>query len=128
MFGIPPVWFGFSCNKRHSELSLYLTHLKTQQTNRLVHIGHQNQRFYRHHLMDVNVCVNECDTNQIVVLQLPQINLLTNSGNQKSNDMCNGGYRSFLLLRVDLFELELGERGIRFGNYFDNIVEENLCW
>lgn len=76
--------------------------------------------------MNVDVGIDERHTDEIVVLQLPQIDFLTNGRDQKAQHMCDRRHRTLLLLHIDFFELEFGEWFAGLGHYLDDIVDENL--
>lgn len=103
-------------------------YLKPEQTNRFVHVGHQNQRFNRDHLMHINIGIDECYSNEIVVFQLPQIDFLTDSGDQKAQHVRYCRNRTFLLFDIDFFEFVLGQWFARFGHDLNYIVNQYLKW
>lgn len=56
--------------------------------------------------MDIDVGVDEGDTDQIVVLQLPQIDLLADRCDQEAHHVRDGGDWPLLLFRINFLEFE----------------------
>lgn len=74
--------------------------------------------------MDIHLGIDERYADQIVVLQLPDVDLLAHGRHQEPDDVRDGSYRAFLLFGVDHFDLVLGQRFARFRDDVDDVEQE----
>merc|ERR1719187_2204621 len=89
----------------------------------LADVPDQNEVLEGVYLVDVDLAVYEGDAVKIFVLELPDVDLLADGGDEESRD---GRYRrdgSLLLLVIDNLHFVLGERLARLRHYLDHIVD-----
>ena len=82
--------------------------LVLKHINALVNIADQEEVLETVDLMDIDLGIDECNSVQVLVLELPDVDLLAHSGDKEARHSSNGRHWTFLLFVVHRLDLVLG--------------------